>query len=93
MNGERHAHLGAVPFGAVRDLFESMGHPIELGYDFQEHVLPEVLRQANALYSPERIPWLAALVCCSAFDLPLSHDAYGQVAPTAHLRNLWTFLS
>src|SRR6185369_13794712 len=27
----------------------------------------------------DRMPWLAALVCCSAFDLAL-HDAYGKLA-------------
>jgi L-alanine-DL-glutamate epimerase-like enolase superfamily enzyme len=59
--------------------FGTRGHPIELGYDFQEHVLPEALRHANAQHKEsERIPWLAALVCCSAFDLAL-HDAYGQL--------------
>src|SRR5580765_7145029 len=40
--------------------FEARGHPIELGYDFQEHVLPEVLRQANLKFKEaEQIPWLA----------------------------------
>lgn len=56
------------------------GHPIEIGYEFQETVLPGLLngfnrRRENGL---EPMPWLAALVCCSPFDLAL-HDAYGQL--------------
>jgi L-alanine-DL-glutamate epimerase-like enolase superfamily enzyme len=56
------------------------GHPIEIGYHFKEHVLPGLLRKANhdVDCDSEPIPWLAALVCCSAFDIAL-HDAYGQV--------------
>ncbi|MBX7255975.1 MAG: mandelate racemase/muconate lactonizing enzyme family protein [Candidatus Hydrogenedentes bacterium] len=57
--------------------FESSGHPVELGADFQEQVLPPLLAQHNASHS-EPMPWLAALVCCSAFDIAL-HDAYGQL--------------
>jgi len=52
------------------------GHPIELGWDFQEGPLRRLLAQANAGHQ-EPMPWLAALVCCSAFDIAL-HDAYGQ---------------
>jgi L-alanine-DL-glutamate epimerase-like enolase superfamily enzyme len=66
------------------------GHPIEVGAAFTEHVLPMLLRATNneRLGPPplkpkpsgapvaEAMPWLAALVCSSAFDLAL-HDAYG----------------
>src|SRR5262249_46781110 len=56
--------------------FRVGGHPIEVGHAFQQDVLPGLLKQANeseqALAEP--MPWLAALVCCSAFDLAL-HDA------------------
>ena len=56
------------------------GHPIEIGYEFQETVLPGMLNGFNrrSLAGPEPMPWLAALVCCSPYDLAL-HDAYGQL--------------
>ena len=55
------------------------GHPIELGNDFQEHVLPKLLADFNAGRSPaEPMPWLAALVCASLFDIAI-HDAYGNL--------------
>jgi L-alanine-DL-glutamate epimerase-like enolase superfamily enzyme len=63
--------------------FPEVGHPIEVGYDFQQQMLPGVLgalnesRQvAHPSGSLEPMPWLAALICCSAFDIAL-HDAYG----------------
>ncbi len=60
--------------------FPCSGHPIEIGYDFQQQVLPTLLAEANRKYGPraEEMPWLAALVCCSAFDIAL-HDAYGML--------------
>ncbi len=55
------------------------GHPMEVGHAFQEHVLPQLLQETNTVCNPdEHIPWLAALVCCSAFDIAL-HDAYGNL--------------
>jgi L-alanine-DL-glutamate epimerase-like enolase superfamily enzyme len=65
---------------AWRD-FDVSGHPLEIGHRFQREALPAVLEAQNAKgrqNEPEEepIPWLAALVCCSAFDLAL-HDAYG----------------
>jgi L-alanine-DL-glutamate epimerase-like enolase superfamily enzyme len=59
--------------------FDHVGHPIEVGHAFQQDVLPRVLDEMNRQReraSRPPIPWLAALVCCSAFDLAL-HDAYG----------------
>ena len=57
--------------------FDVSGHAMEVGHAFQEQVLPGLLAEANAARGDaERMPWLAALVCCSAFDLAL-HDAYG----------------
>ncbi|MDR3707820.1 MAG: enolase C-terminal domain-like protein [Capsulimonadaceae bacterium] len=53
------------------------GHPIEIGSDFQEGPLRRHWEQANAGHT-ERMPWLAALVCCSAFDIAV-HDAYGSL--------------
>jgi L-alanine-DL-glutamate epimerase-like enolase superfamily enzyme len=60
--------------------FEGRGHPIEIGHDFQEQVLPALLQRLNTERgaSEEPMPWLAALVCCSPFDLAL-HDAFGQL--------------
>lgn len=58
--------------------FAASGHPLEIGYDFQKQVLPTLLGGFNRDCQPqERMPTLAALVCCSPFDLAL-HDAYGN---------------
>jgi L-alanine-DL-glutamate epimerase-like enolase superfamily enzyme len=63
--------------------FDETGHPIEVGHAFQQQVLPELLETLNASRQEaelsavvEPMPWLAALICCSAFDIAL-HDAYG----------------
>lgn len=60
--------------------FNEAGHPLEVGWTFKEHVLPRLLADANANLpdGAEPMPWLAALVCCSPFDLAL-HDAFGQL--------------
>ena len=55
--------------------FEVTGHPIEIGSNFIESALPDLLNNFNQ-QQVEPIPWLAALVCCSAFDIAV-HDAYG----------------
>jgi L-alanine-DL-glutamate epimerase-like enolase superfamily enzyme len=55
------------------------GHPLELGHDFLEHVLPGGLaehNQAGGLSEP--MPRLASLICASAFDLAI-HDAFGNL--------------
>jgi len=56
------------------------GHPIEIGSGFQRDVLPGLLdgfnRQCRGGREP--MPWLAALLCCSPFDLAV-HDAYGRL--------------
>ncbi len=57
--------------------FAVSGHPMEIGHTFQNEVLPDLLDQTNAeRKGSEPMPWLAALVCCSPFDIAL-HDAYG----------------
>lgn len=62
------------------------GHPLELGYDFQEHDLPELLHAANAARgTSEPMPHLAALITASAFDIAM-HDAYGVV----HRKDVYT---
>ncbi len=91
--------------------FGDWGHPLELGHDFAELLLPRLLEDFNASLLNSRssrreeahpefqsaecgmrnsdqslltsaatgsVPWLAALVCCSAFDLAL-HDAFGNL--------------
>jgi len=53
------------------------GHALKIGYVFQKKVLPTLLADFNRSWDgSEPMPWLAALVCCSAFDIAL-HDAYG----------------
>ena len=56
------------------------GHPIESGSDFIESALPELLDKLNSQRGKQKepMPYLAALVCCSAFDIAL-HDAYGNL--------------
>jgi len=57
--------------------FDFDGHAMEIGYAFQKEVLPVLLVELNQQRGEaEAMPWLAALVCCSAFDIAL-HDAYG----------------
>lgn len=60
--------------------FSRRGHPIEVGHDFQDEVLRPLLDRFNQERREvgEPMPWLAALVCCSAFDLAV-HDAFGQL--------------
>ena len=60
--------------------FDGIGHPIEVGEAFQKDVLPVLIAEMNAERrgDAEPMPWLAALVCCSVFDIAL-HDAYGQL--------------
>ncbi len=60
--------------------FDGRGHPIEIGFDFQEQILRGLLARHNQESSKlsEPMPWLAGLVCCSVFDLA-AHDAYGQL--------------
>ena len=79
---ERHDALRAfcIELTAAWADFDCTGDPLEVGHAFQEAVLPALLRSANARRGPDRepMPWLAALVCCSPFDLAL-HDAYGNL--------------
>ena len=59
--------------------FDAEGHALELGHTFGASVLPSLLNKLNAGRGAdaEPMPLLAALVCCSAFDVAL-HDAYGH---------------
>jgi L-alanine-DL-glutamate epimerase-like enolase superfamily enzyme len=59
--------------------FGLSGHPIEIGNNFEEEILPKLLDEANAGSNVgEPMSWLAALICASAFDLAL-HDAFGNL--------------
>ena len=61
--------------------FDQWGHPMELGQGFLGEILSPLHRTAvqESRGDPMGpLPWLAALVCSSPFDLAL-HDAYGVV--------------
>lgn len=70
--------------------FDAWGHAMEVGYDFQREMLPVLHARFNQheFLKDMAMPWLAALVCCSLFDIAL-HDAYGQVneIPVYHTCN------
>jgi L-alanine-DL-glutamate epimerase-like enolase superfamily enzyme len=76
----RHEALEAftTALGDAWATFDCWGHPLEIGHAFLEHVLPRLIEEVNARCDPATgpLPWLAALVCCSAFDIAL-HDAFG----------------
>lgn len=59
--------------------FEASGHPMEVGHAFNGRALLDCFNRVNVdrrAHGSEPMPWLAALVCNSAFDLAL-HDAFG----------------
>lgn len=66
--------------------FDTFGHPLEIGHRFTIERLPDLRREVrgDSLAGPNTsalgndLPWLAALVCSSPFDLAL-HDAYGNL--------------
>ena len=74
---ERYSRLLAFSSSltAAWAVFDSEGHPLEIGRDFLSARLPTLLADANA-DAEEPIPWLAGLICCSPFDQAL-HDAFG----------------
>src|SRR2546423_547009 len=48
------------------------GHSLELGYRFQRDLLPALLAKFNRDRAPDaQMPYLAALVSCSPFDIAL----------------------
>ncbi len=58
---------------------KTQGHPMEIGAHFLENCLHKCLGEENeGRDENECMPYLAALVCCSAFDLAL-YDAYGKL--------------
>lgn len=57
----------------------TLGHPLEIGSDFLEQSLACSLAKFHrAQGTGEKMPWLAALICCSIYDIAL-HDAYGNL--------------
>ncbi len=78
---ERHEALKrfCVILAGAWKSFRVSGHPMEVGHAFLEHELPRLLDRFNDKRgASEPMPYLAALVCCSAFDIAL-HDAFGIV--------------
>lgn len=78
---ERHEALLAFTRELVRAWAGAApgGHPLELGHAFLEQRLPGLHAAFNRRrVGREPMPWLAALLCCSPFDLAL-HDAYGNL--------------
>jgi L-alanine-DL-glutamate epimerase-like enolase superfamily enzyme len=53
---------------------------VEVGSDFIQSVLPKLSEQLHRKRGnpAEPMPHLAALICCSAFDIAV-HDAYGKL--------------
>ena len=60
--------------------FDRKGHCLEVGHDMIMIDLPLALKEFNNTHRDQSVsmPWLAALVCASAFDLAV-HDAYGVI--------------
>lgn len=77
---ERHEAIKEFSRRLVKEWaqFDVVGHPLEIGHAFLEGRLRELLVLFNVERGGEPMPWLAALVCCSAFDIAL-HDAFGQL--------------
>jgi len=78
---ERHETMKAFCVSLTRAWaeFDTSGHPMEVGSEFLKTQLPALLADVNAgRKGEEPMPWLAALICCSLFDVAL-HDAYGKL--------------
>ncbi len=77
---ERHAAMKSFceRLAGAWSEFDGAGHPMELGHEFIEGELRALLATFNRERVGEPLPWLAALVCCSLFDLAV-HDAYGNL--------------
>lgn len=89
--GDRHRSLSLFTELLARAWanFGDWGHPVELGVDFTRLLLPRLWEDFNASglaggrgtggeAAGEGLPWLAALVASSAYDIAL-HDAYGRL--------------
>jgi L-alanine-DL-glutamate epimerase-like enolase superfamily enzyme len=58
--------------------FDVWGHALEIGHDFRQLVLPQLLKLYHSTDGNLVVPYLAALMCFSPFDIAL-HDAYGKL--------------
>jgi L-alanine-DL-glutamate epimerase-like enolase superfamily enzyme len=79
---ERHEALKSLCARLARawGAFDCAGDAMQVGHAFLQEQLPRLLAEANnERAGREPIPPLAALVCCSAFDIAL-HDAWGIAA-------------
>jgi L-alanine-DL-glutamate epimerase-like enolase superfamily enzyme len=74
--------------------FCDVAHPLRLGTDFNDLLLPRLCEDFNAsglAPASDPLPRLAALVCSSPFDLAL-HDAFGRlhgISPFEACRGPW----
>ncbi len=77
---ERHEALKGFCVCLVEAMgrYKEKGHALEVGHGFQGDVLGNEMERFNLERGGEAMPYLAGLVCCSAFDLAL-HDAFGVV--------------
>ena len=76
---ERHQALKdfCIKLAGFWSSFDVTGHPMEISHTFLEHELPGLLKELNRQREESgAMPYLAALVCSSLFDIAL-HDAYG----------------
>jgi L-alanine-DL-glutamate epimerase-like enolase superfamily enzyme len=65
------------------------GHPMEIGHKFMQNQLKTLWESYNETVKEDlQMPWLAALVCNSLFDISL-YDAYGNL----HKVGVWETLS
>ena len=73
---ERHESLKefCVKLAEAWACFDSYGHPLEVGNEFNTKQLPNLLQEHNA-DREEPMPWLAALVCSSLFDICLLYTS------------------
>ena len=76
---ERHAAMKefCIRLAGRWSEYPETGHPMEIGHSFIEKELPTVWKSFNSGRDGREMPWLAALICCSPFDIAL-HDAYGR---------------
>ena len=59
--------------------FPTSGHALEIGHAFIDQRLPDLAAiESSGLPANAALPYLAALVCFSAFDLAI-HDAFGNL--------------
>lgn len=59
--------------------YADYGHPMDIGHGFVKECLPGILQNFNAARAPEKaMPWLAALVAFSLFDIAI-HDAFSTL--------------